>query len=68
MDQKDWNKKQKNLVNDAYIDLLRKRISQEGYERIRDRTYHDYLDGLGMDASQWRDHRRQVKEGKQVRY
>ncbi len=68
MNKKDWNNRQKKLVDNAYIDLLRNRISQEDCDRILDQTYHDYLDDLGVArASEWRDDRRQLRQ-ERVRY
>ena len=68
MNQKDWNNRQNKLVSNAYIDLLRKRIFQEDYDRIRKQTYHDYLDDLGLiRANEWRDHTGQLRR-ERVRY
>ena len=44
MNQKDWGNIRESRINKAVIDFLRKKISEEDYERIREQTYEEYLE------------------------
>ena len=48
MNQRDWAVNRKALVRKGTVDLLRKKISEEGFSRIQNQTYEEYLEGLGV--------------------
>ena len=46
MDQKDWENTRESRINKALIDRLRKKISEEDYDKIRKQGYEEYMEEL----------------------
>ena len=44
MNQEDWGNIRNSRINKGLTDLIRKKISQQDYERILEQTYEEYLE------------------------
>ena len=62
MNQKYWGNIRKSRINKGLTDLLRKKISEEDYERIRKQTYGEYLEELRRDCERIQEHEEYLEE------
>ena len=48
MNKEDWRVSMESQIKQGVVDLIRKKISAEDYEKMRNQTYEEYRNELGQ--------------------